>query len=416
MPFGGYADFEECVRKNSDKSDPKAYCGKIKHAVEAIDMASKKGAPTLRDIKAPHIYYEDTEPIVALEEDADGRMMATIRIIKAGVSKNNRNYRPEALKQAAKEGIFNGVRMFVDHSLKGHLKRGMQELVSAIESTEYDEKNQSLNGRVEFFDKNFYDYANRAKKYIGPSIDSILRGTRIPQPGGRALEDIYGFQTVHSVDWVVYPAAGGAILAMESEEEDDMGDLDFTALEADLGALSEEDIKKNLPSLWKKFHPEHHGNLSPNGHNSTGGSAQEGEEEETLTKAEVDELIKQKLTAYENERAETERKIASAADKIKVAFAASGLPEPVRTRVMRGFEGVEEFDEKAVQESIDAAKEELKALKVGPQIKDMGPGNAGGGDSSEETRMHAHEGVMAHFGFGKEADKGKKSDDSEESK
>lgn len=365
---------------------------------------------TLQDIKASNIFYEDTEPIVALEETSDGRMMATIRIIKSGVSKNNRNYRPEALKQAAKEGIFNGVRMFVNHDRKRkHLERGMGELVSAIESTEYDEDNKSLNGRVEFFDKNFYDYANRAKRYIGPSIDSILRGVRIPQPGGRALEDIYGFQSVNSVDWVVYPAAGGAILAMESEEEDeDMGDkLDFKALEEDLGSLTEEDIQKNLPSLWKKFHPESSG--QPGVH----GNAQESESE-TISKDEIEEIVKQRLTAYENEKAETQRKIASASEQVKAAFAASGLPEPVRGRVMRGFEGVEEFNETAVKEAIDDAKEELKQLKVGPQITGMGPGNSAGDTDGTATQMHAHEGVMAHFGLG--AEKSKKSDESEEGK
>jgi hypothetical protein len=33
-PFAGYEDFEDCVRQNSDKGDPKAYCGFIKHKVE----------------------------------------------------------------------------------------------------------------------------------------------------------------------------------------------------------------------------------------------------------------------------------------------------------------------------------------------------------------------------------------------
>lgn len=33
-PFAGYDDFEDCVQQNSDKDDPQAYCGKIKHEVE----------------------------------------------------------------------------------------------------------------------------------------------------------------------------------------------------------------------------------------------------------------------------------------------------------------------------------------------------------------------------------------------
>lgn len=33
-PFAGYADFDACVKANSDKGDPEAYCGSIKHKVE----------------------------------------------------------------------------------------------------------------------------------------------------------------------------------------------------------------------------------------------------------------------------------------------------------------------------------------------------------------------------------------------
>ena len=35
MPFAGYKDFADCVAKNSDKSDPDAYCGYIKHQTES---------------------------------------------------------------------------------------------------------------------------------------------------------------------------------------------------------------------------------------------------------------------------------------------------------------------------------------------------------------------------------------------
>ena len=34
MPFGEYTDFDDCLAKNSDKEDPKAYCGYIKNQVE----------------------------------------------------------------------------------------------------------------------------------------------------------------------------------------------------------------------------------------------------------------------------------------------------------------------------------------------------------------------------------------------
>lgn len=42
MPFAGYENFNDCVAKNKDKSDPEAYCGKIKAEVEGT---AKKGCP-----------------------------------------------------------------------------------------------------------------------------------------------------------------------------------------------------------------------------------------------------------------------------------------------------------------------------------------------------------------------------------
>ncbi len=34
MPFAGYKDFDDCVKKNSDKEDPKAYCAQIQRKAE----------------------------------------------------------------------------------------------------------------------------------------------------------------------------------------------------------------------------------------------------------------------------------------------------------------------------------------------------------------------------------------------
>lgn len=41
-PFAGYEDFDDCVRQNSDKHDPDAYCGFIKHKVEDSHESAKQ--------------------------------------------------------------------------------------------------------------------------------------------------------------------------------------------------------------------------------------------------------------------------------------------------------------------------------------------------------------------------------------
>lgn len=37
-PFAGYRDFADCVARNSDKNNPEAYCGSIKHQVEGVSQ------------------------------------------------------------------------------------------------------------------------------------------------------------------------------------------------------------------------------------------------------------------------------------------------------------------------------------------------------------------------------------------
>lgn len=34
MPMGEYSSWEDCISKNSDKSDPEAYCATIKRSIE----------------------------------------------------------------------------------------------------------------------------------------------------------------------------------------------------------------------------------------------------------------------------------------------------------------------------------------------------------------------------------------------
>ena len=59
MPFAGYDNFAECVSKNSDKSDPDAYCGSIKNQVEETDKRFLKEVdPNLMTPKK-----QETEPI-----------------------------------------------------------------------------------------------------------------------------------------------------------------------------------------------------------------------------------------------------------------------------------------------------------------------------------------------------------------
>jgi len=53
-PFAGYSDFDECVRKNADKDDPKAYCGSIKNKVEKKSSRKWASLPKLAENAPDH--------------------------------------------------------------------------------------------------------------------------------------------------------------------------------------------------------------------------------------------------------------------------------------------------------------------------------------------------------------------------
>lgn len=57
-PFAGYDDFEDCTSQNSDKDDPDAYCGEIKHKTEDGKKTSRL---TLAELMAEGINQEGGE-------------------------------------------------------------------------------------------------------------------------------------------------------------------------------------------------------------------------------------------------------------------------------------------------------------------------------------------------------------------
>lgn len=44
MPFAGYKDFADCVAKNQDKKNPKAYCAFIARKVHGKEELARKAA------------------------------------------------------------------------------------------------------------------------------------------------------------------------------------------------------------------------------------------------------------------------------------------------------------------------------------------------------------------------------------
>lgn len=327
----------------------------------------------------------------AVFEEVDGRMMATVRILKSGTSKNRRTYPPKLVKEAVEKGIFNNIQMFMNHDRQKPepQSRPLGEMVSAVESTSWDEATQSMNGRVEFFDRNFYDYAQRARNYMGVSINALVRGNRRTVKG-ETYEDVTEWVHPRSVDWVTAPAAGGAILAFEDEDDAEM---------IDWSKITVEDLKKNAASVYEAITAEAKATAEPPKNDPP------EEPAKPVSAAEIAKLVQEGIEA--NQKAESDKKsrIDLAAKQVRDAFTKSGLPEKTRARLMAGFEGVEAYDEKAVTTAITEAQEELKAAGArGPQITGMGPTGSASGSAETPAVFSIHESVKSTFGFTKKSD------------
>lgn len=363
MPFAGYKDFDECVSKNSDKDDPAAYCAAIQQKAE------KEGDTTKEHVI--HDLFEATEADFEAFEGT-GELKSRNVIIRAGRSKNRRHYRESTLRDAATRGIFNGTRMFVNHSDKLPTRRSLQEMVSGVENVVYDEEKKALVGDVIYFSQEFFDFAKRAQKFMGNSIAALVEGQRRKDNDGTYFEDISRIVQPRSVDWVVFPAAGGGIEAFVSEGENDVdwNELTLEALEENAPHLIEELKQKLTPP---PVDPPKDDTPAP-----------------TVTSESVQELVQQML----HEAAEATAKRDAEQAKIREHIGKSGLPDRTRVRLMTQFALAESFDETKLDTAIAEAREELKAAGAGPKIVGEGPS----GDTAHvPTKRRAREVVEGFF-------------------
>lgn len=380
MPFADYKDFSDCVKKNGSKKNPKAYCATIERKVK--EEMDPKQVIEILDVSEAEFNTDDA-----------GRMTGKVTIIKAGRAKGKRRvYTSNALRKAVKEGVYNGLRMFVNHSDKPPIKRSVGELVSAVESTEYDAKEDRIIGNLEFFNKEFFDYAQAARKYIGVSAAHRIRVAPVRE-GKEVLESVQEIVNGHSVDWVVYPAAGGEIIsfARESEGADDV-EWDEVTLEL---------LKEKAPTVFEQIKTElAKESAGPDDPDDDDG--EEGGEEVKLSKESITKLVKEALEEHDRSTADLTKKREDTQKKVREYVSKSGLPEPIRPRLISQFSNATEYVESEVKEAVESANAELKALGFGARVNGMGPTT---GAASTGKTHSVREGVENIFGVGKEKSK-----------
>lgn len=68
MPFADYEDFDACVRDNSDKDEPDAYCAELKRRVEGEESLSENELQALEESDCPNGHVKINEQCVPVEE------------------------------------------------------------------------------------------------------------------------------------------------------------------------------------------------------------------------------------------------------------------------------------------------------------------------------------------------------------
>lgn len=292
----------------------------------------------------------------------DDSLRAKVTIIRPGMSKNRKNWTAEVLKKASESGFWNGSRMFIDHAQKtgtssvpSKRRRGMRDMVSAIEKTEIAEDGRVV-ADVIFFDEDFYKWARRAKDHIGTSVDLLFAGKEVRERGQQPYYAVEELVTNNSVDWVLDPAAGGQIESFVTAQEGE-DDVEWNEVTADM-------LRQHRPDLVQAL--EGSGATPP----PSGGST-------PLTAEAVAEIVKTNLKEareqwdQEHEAQEAVRKQYSA------AIQATKLPTRTQNRLIAAFESESSFDQAKVDAAIKEAQEEFQEAGVRPQIRGGGPSNTG---------------------------------------
>lgn len=343
------------------------------------------------------------EPKIALEvidaseaefhkDEATGKMTARVTIIKGGRAKNPRNYRSSAIRKAAKEGIYNGMRMFVNHSDKPPIRRSLTELVSAVESTEYDPKGDRIIGSIEFFDEKFYDYASRARKHMGVSANHRIKVQKVRESSGQIIDDVEEIVGAHSVDWVVYPSAGGEIISFAKESEG--------ADQVEWDEVTLDQLKEKAPAVLAAYKSElAKESVGPEDEPDDDEGESAKNKSVVMTQEAITKLVQEQVTSITSAAEVKRTKQTETAKKVREFASKSGLHTRVQARIINQFVDAVEYIESDVKEAVDDAKAELKELGFGPRITGMG--STGNAQEGERKVASVRESVESVFGFDK---------------
>lgn len=358
---------EFCVVKKDGGKEVGCHPSKEKASAQVRALYAKESAGANNPVGARLA----TELYIAEEitNFDDAKMEAEVTIVNPGISENRINHTPKAIARAIEEGIWDGSRMFIDHGEPGNMermpwRRSIRDLVSRMQETWVGDGGKGK-GRVKFLNKEFYEFAKEAKDAIGLSMATWYEG-RPTRENGQRVYEVDRYTKNRSIDWVAFPAAGGAIDKFLPAQE---------GMEVDWDELTPEMLKEHRPDLLPQAAAtESAGNEPGDGKTKPA----EGTDPKSITQEDVQKMMGQMLeeaksewkSEFEQEQTEKE----STRAKVEAFVSDAGLPEPSQKAIAAQFVGVKAFVEEDVQSAIDAKFTELEAAgyRKGPRVANGG--------------------------------------------
>lgn len=177
--------------------------------------------------------------------DGDFRIL----VIGHGATQDGRRYYGrQALEQAVSEGVFDGVKMFLNHSdplndgRRGH--RDVRDYCATVKPGSLEVTERGLEGVCHVHSGQLREMLVDpvARGQIGISHDSFVR-YRVRQVDGREVQAVQSIQKCNSVDWVPAGNARGRVVESEGVElmdQEEVRSMVREALDAELsGAITE---------------------------------------------------------------------------------------------------------------------------------------------------------------------------------
>lgn len=310
----------------------------------------------------------DPETNPFLEASGAGDGVWKIRVIRAGMSGNG-NYYPDAVLREALP-LFEGVQVFVksdDEHLAGKGK-DVRNLIGGISDAVFVEGKKADSGEIhatltmiepdgpvgtklrEAWDRGMTGL-------FGFSIDATAVAAT-GRRGGKTFREARKFTRVKSVDLIVEPGAGGAIIdLLEAQKETVMEREEIIALlEARglLGGKKADDLTDE--ALVEMLREALADADSGDGNGDDGGGDNADANADAVTPEQMREAIK----------------TVEARGDMRARVGKSGLPQKAKDRIVARFETAESFTEAQVDDAIRDEAEYLAEFAESGSVRDLG--------------------------------------------